>query len=85
MPKLTLSFKGHVIDVFHLEKDETCIGRDEGCDIYIDSLAIAPRHALIRQHNEDEYQLEALDQAFPVQVNRQQTDVTPCHTGTSFR
>jgi pSer/pThr/pTyr-binding forkhead associated (FHA) protein len=81
MPKLTLSFKGHVIDVFHLEKDETCIGRDEGCDIYIDSLAIAPRHALIRQHNENEYQLEALDQAFPVQVNRQQADATPLSHG----
>ncbi|MEJ2395553.1 MAG: FHA domain-containing protein [Candidatus Thiodiazotropha sp.] len=81
MSKLTLSFKGHVIDVYHLEQDETCIGRDDGCDITIDSLAIAPQHALIRQSNDDEYQLEAMDEAFPVLVNREKIEVSPLSHG----
>jgi hypothetical protein len=81
MPKLTLSFKGHVIDVYHLEKEETCIGRDEDCDICIDSLAIAPHQALIRQNSEHEYQLEAMDEAFPVTINHQRVEVTSLSHG----
>ena len=68
MPKLTLTFKGHIIDVFHLEKGETRIGRDEGCEIHIDSLAIAPQQALIRPIDNENYQVSALDEAFPVLV-----------------
>jgi hypothetical protein len=81
MPKLTLSFKGHVIDVYHLEKGETSIGRDAGCDICIDSLAVAPHQALIRQSNDDEYQLEAIDEAFPTLVNQAKVEVTPLAHG----
>lgn len=44
MPKLTLTFKGRHIDVFHLKGGETTLGRDPGCSIVIDSLAIAPVH-----------------------------------------
>jgi predicted component of type VI protein secretion system len=81
MSKLTLSFKGHVIDVYHLEQGETCIGRDDECDITIDSLAIAPQHALIRRSNDDEYQLEAMNEAFPVLVNREKIEVSPLSHG----
>jgi hypothetical protein len=81
MSKLTLSFKGHVIDVYHLEQEETCIGRDDECDITIDSLAIAPKHALIRQSNDDEYQLEAMDEAFPVLINREKIQISPLSHG----
>ncbi len=76
MPKLTLSFKGHVIDVFHLEEGETCIGRNEDCDIWIDSLAVGPQQVLIRQSSEHDYQLEAMDENFPVLVNHLPIDVT---------
>ncbi len=81
MPKLTLTFKGHIINVYHLEKGKTCIGRDAGCDIVIDSLAIAPQQALIRQSNDNEYQLEAMDEAFPVLLNREKVEVTPLSHG----
>jgi pSer/pThr/pTyr-binding forkhead associated (FHA) protein len=81
MPKLTLSFKGHVIDVFHLEKGETGIGRDEACDIHIDSLAIAPKQALIRQIDENGYQLRAMDEAFPVLVNHEKIEAKRLHHG----
>ena len=81
MPKLTLSFKGHVIDVYHLEQEETCIGRDESCDITIDSLAIAPQQALIRQSSDQHYQLEAMDEAFPVLLNHEAVEVSPLSHG----
>jgi predicted component of type VI protein secretion system len=74
MPKLTLSFKGHVIDVFHLEKAVTSIGREESCDIHIDSLAIAPQQALIRQLHGDGYLVTSIDDEFPVLVNHDKTD-----------
>ena len=81
MPKLTLSFKGHVIDVHHLEQGETCIGRNENCEIWIDSLAVAPQQALIRQSSDHAYQLEAMDENFPVLVNRQPIEVIPLSHG----
>ncbi|MCU7809912.1 MAG: FHA domain-containing protein [Candidatus Thiodiazotropha sp. (ex Notomyrtea botanica)] len=81
MPKLTLSFKGHIIDVFHLEKEETRVGRDEGCDIRIDSLAIAPQQALISQIDDDNHQLSAMDQAFPVLVNHDKIETKSLHHG----
>jgi pSer/pThr/pTyr-binding forkhead associated (FHA) protein len=73
MPKLTLSFKGRLIDVFHLEEDETLIGRNSECGIFIDSLAISPRHAQIT-HGEDGCHLESLDEEFPVLINHKQAE-----------
>ncbi len=57
------------------------IGRDEDCDIFIDSLAIAPRQAMIRRSGQDEYQLEALDEAFPVTINHEPVEVAPLSHG----
>jgi predicted component of type VI protein secretion system len=81
MPKLTLTFKGHIIDVFHLEGGETHIGRDEGCEIRIDSLAIAPRQALLRQIDNDDYQVTSLDTEFPVLVNHEKIERKRLHHG----
>jgi predicted component of type VI protein secretion system len=81
MPKLTLSFKGHVIDVYHLEKEETCLGRDQTCDISIDSLAIAPQQAIIRKSSDGEYQLEATNEEFPVLLNREKIEVSQLSHG----
>ncbi|MCG7985616.1 MAG: FHA domain-containing protein [Candidatus Thiodiazotropha lotti] len=80
MPKLTLSFKGRVIDVFHLETDSTKIGRDPDCAIAIDSLAIAPVQATITESG-DVYRLEAEDEAFPVLVNHAKTEEINLHHG----
>ena len=81
MPKLTLSFKGHVIDVYHLERAETCIGREDSCDITIDSLAVAPQQALIRQSSDQAFQLEAMDTAFPVLLNHEKVEVSSLSHG----
>ena len=81
MPKLTLSFKGHVIDVYHLEQEETCIGREENCDITIDSLAVAPQQALIRQSSDQAFQLEAMNSDFPVLLNHEKVEVSSLSHG----
>lgn len=80
MPKLTLSFKGRVLDVFHLDQGETLVGRNDDCAITIDSLAIAPVHASFRLNGE-ECQLQALDQEFPILVNHNQTASTRLEHG----
>ena len=52
MARLTLSFKGQKLKIFALEGVETVIGRDNSCAVFIDSLAIEPQHAIIRQQAE---------------------------------
>ncbi|TCK18936.1 type III secretion system (T3SS) inner membrane Yop/YscD-like protein [Thiogranum longum] len=49
MARLTLSFKGQKLKIFILDETETVIGRDSNCAIFIDSLAIDPQHAIVRQ------------------------------------
>ncbi|MES9940137.1 MAG: FHA domain-containing protein [Candidatus Thiodiazotropha sp. 6PLUC2] len=80
MPKLTLSFKGRVIDVFHLQPGSTDIGRDSDCAVAIDSLAIAPLQATIIDDGSD-YRLKARDDDFPVLVNHEQTEEINLHHG----
>ncbi|MCM8854941.1 MAG: FHA domain-containing protein [Candidatus Thiodiazotropha sp.] len=81
MPKLTLTFKGRVIDVFHLESETTHIGRNEDCTIPIDSLAIAPVQAVLTLDADDTYQLQATDEEFPVLVNHEKIEQTLLHHG----
>jgi hypothetical protein len=69
------------MDVFHLELGKTRIGRDEGCEIQIDSLAIAPQQALIRRIDDDSYQLSALNEEFPVLVNHDTIEHKRLHHG----
>lgn len=47
MSKLTLAFKGKILKVYYVEPGELLIGSDPSCQIYIDSLALQPRHASI--------------------------------------
>ncbi|MCW8906055.1 MAG: FHA domain-containing protein [Sedimenticola sp.] len=47
MPKLTLCFKGRFISLHNLSTGCATIGRAPECEIHIDSLAIADRHARI--------------------------------------
>ncbi|MES9924259.1 MAG: FHA domain-containing protein [Candidatus Thiodiazotropha endolucinida] len=81
MAKLTLSFKGRVIDVFHIERDKTEIGRNDDCTIPIDSLAIAPVQAVITRNDDQSYLLQAQEEAFPVLVNHEKTEETTLNHG----
>lgn len=47
MPKLTLSFKGKLLKYFPIGEGETVIGSAPESAVFIDSLAIQPRHASI--------------------------------------
>jgi pSer/pThr/pTyr-binding forkhead associated (FHA) protein len=81
MAKLTPTFKGRVIDVFHIEHEKTEIGRNEDCTIPIDSLAIAPVQAVITRIDDQNYRIQALDEAFPVLVNHEKTEETTLNHG----
>lgn len=68
MARLTLSFKGQKLKIFALEEAETIIGRDDACAICIDSLAIEPQHAVVRQ-NEEGCAIEPVDAEAAVFLN----------------
>jgi predicted component of type VI protein secretion system len=52
MPKLTLCFKGRFIGLHNLTETTATIGRAPDAEVHIESLAIAERHALIKQVKE---------------------------------
>jgi len=47
---LTLAFKGKTLHVYPLTDGPLTIGRDSGCGIQIDSLAVEPQHARLMVH-----------------------------------
>lgn len=47
MPKLTLTFKGKVLRVAPLHQGKITIGSDPDCELFIDSMAVNRRHAII--------------------------------------
>lgn len=51
MAKLTLSFKDRKLKVFALPAGNCVIGRNPDCTVVIDSLAVAPEHARIRNQD----------------------------------
>jgi len=51
--KLTLSFKGKVLKVYPVLKGSMALGSDPGCTIFIDSLALQPKHAQIDTVNNE--------------------------------
>jgi predicted component of type VI protein secretion system len=71
MARLTLTFKGKSLQVMPIEAGEIGIGRDPANALQIDSLAIAPRHAVI-QCGEEGILIRQLDQNYPLLVNNRQ-------------
>jgi hypothetical protein len=80
MAKVTLSFKGRLLSIHHLDAHPTTIGRDPDCRISIDSLAIAPRHAELIPMDTG-FLLLALDPEYPVLLNNEQVDQASLHHG----
>ena len=70
MAKLSLSFKGHPITVHHFDEgtEVITIGRNPGCTLLIDSLAIAPMHAKVIS-SQGESQIVAMTDELPTLVN----------------
>jgi len=84
MAKLILSFKGRLIASHPVEDRPLCIGRDKGCDIKIDSLAIAYRHAVITPH-QDGYVIAALSPTYPIALNNERVARAYLHDGDLIR
>jgi hypothetical protein len=84
MATLTLSFKGRLLAVHHLDERPTSIGRDADCRIPIDSLAVAPRNAEIMT-TEMGFLLLALDPDYPVFLNGEQVDQASLHHGDTIQ
>lgn len=68
MAKLTLFFRNRVLGVHHLEDGPICIGRHSDCEIAIDSLAVAERHAHVTPVS-DTYEISPYAEDTPVIVN----------------
>lgn len=85
MARLTLSFKDRKLKVFTLQAGDCVIGRDPGCDIVIDSLAVEPQHARIRNTN-DQYVIEPVSAGCALTIGDRQIDEpTPLDEGDSVR
>ncbi len=70
MAKLKLSFKERKLKVFALQPGECLIGRDPGCAVVIDSLAVEPRHAMVHV-DDNACQIEAWNADCVVTLNGQ--------------
>ncbi len=83
MAKLTLSFKDRKLRVITLQDEDCLIGRESGCMVEIDSLAIAPRHACIRRDGAS-FVIEPVSGDAVVEINGQAID-TACTLGEGDR
>ncbi len=73
MAKLTLIFKEKPVQVYHFDSESVAhIGRDESNTIRIDSLAVAPVHAVIL-FREEGHTIKKLNEGFPLLINNQDT------------
>jgi len=68
MAKLTVFFKDKAIHSSLFEQGIVHIGRDETNDLTIDSLAVAPAHAVIVVRGND-YTIKQLNDEFPLVIN----------------
>jgi pSer/pThr/pTyr-binding forkhead associated (FHA) protein len=68
--KLTLSFKDRKLKIFTLKPGDCVVGRDPGCDIVIDSLAVEPQHARIR-FADNQYTIEPVNAGCRLSVDDQ--------------
>ena len=72
MAKLTVFFKGKAIHSNLFENGIVHIGRDKTNDLTIDSLAVAPAHAVMIIRDDD-YTIKQLNDNFPLMVNGEPT------------
>jgi len=68
MAKLTLTFRGKSLEAITLRLGEIGIGRDPSNILHIDSLAVAPQHAII-ESTAEKNTIREVDSDFPVFVN----------------
>ncbi len=74
MVKLTVSFKGKLIETHQFDGGIITIGRDPDNTISIKALSIAPKHLIIDLEHPKGPQLMRADERFPMEVNGRPTD-----------
>ncbi len=85
MAKLTLSFKDRKLKVIALQPGDYLVGRDPGCDIVIDSLALEPQHARVR-FADNNYLIEPVDAGCAISIaDRQITDAQVLNEGDNIK
>lgn len=68
MAKFTICFKNNVIHSYLFEAERVRVGRDEANDLVINSLEVAPVHALIVTRG-DKCMIRQLNDDFPLVIN----------------
>lgn len=68
MAKFTIYFKEKVIHAGVFESGVVHIGRDDSCDLMVDSLAVAPAHA-VAVLKETGWVIKQLNEKFPLLIN----------------
>ena len=75
MAKLTLTFKDKLLQVFYLQPDiPVHIGNDETNTVFIDSMAVAPVHAVLLYRDDDNAFIKPLNDQFPIYFNGEPTE-----------
>jgi pSer/pThr/pTyr-binding forkhead associated (FHA) protein len=72
MAKFTVFFNDSPIQTHNFDEGVVRIGRDETNDIHIDSLSIAPAHA-VAIFKEEKWVIKCLNDSFPLFVNEEKT------------
>jgi pSer/pThr/pTyr-binding forkhead associated (FHA) protein len=83
MAKLTLTFKGTTLQSQTIDKPSFIIGRDEGNDLQIDSLAVAPQHASITTDGLERV-IKQMDPDYPLVINGVRTTEHVLQDGDSI-
>lgn len=73
MAKVTLTFKGHVIQTRCMCRETFTVGRSENNDLQIDNPLVAPLHLRLIE-NEEGVLAKQVDKAFPLLVNGKRID-----------
>ncbi|PCI23100.1 MAG: phosphopeptide-binding protein [Piscirickettsiaceae bacterium] len=80
MAKFTLHFKNKIVRVFHLNEEDSTIGRDPSNTFSIDSLAVAPTHLAISYEGKQFY-VENVSEQLPSFLNGKPVDKQPLTNG----
>lgn len=80
MAKLKLMFKGEVLDVYSLDREQLTVGRRPDNDIQIDNLAVSGRHARILTIVNDSF-IEDLESTNGTYVNGDRVTKQALHDG----
>lgn len=80
MAKLKLMFKGEVLDVYSLDREQLTVGRRPDNDVQIDNLAVSGRHARILTIVNDSF-IQDLDSTNGTYVNGDRVTKQALHDG----